>query len=308
MQNRIVEIETGDIHLSLVRGFLKLSREGNELGLIPIPDIGAVIIRGYGASLSINMAARLATENIPVILCGADQSPASIIWPIDGHHAQGRIMEAQSGLTRPRRKRLWQALVQAKIKAQIEVLEAEGHTANELRFMVREVRSGDPGNFEARAARTYWGRLMPPLDETFKRDSTGDGLNGWLNYGYAALRAGAARAILSAGLHPSLSIHHESCGEALRLSSDIMEPFRPYVDLKVCRLARQISNATYDLDRAVKSEITSVLNLDLHTAYGTSPIQTCLNRLCQSLARVCLGETNLLDLPEGLVFSTGKEA
>ena len=77
MQNRIVEIETGDIHLSLVRGFLKLSREGNELGLIPIPDIGAVIIRGYGASLSINMAARLATENIPVILCGADQSPAS---------------------------------------------------------------------------------------------------------------------------------------------------------------------------------------------------------------------------------------
>ena len=174
--------------------------------------------------------------------------------------------------------------------------------------MVREVRSGDPGNFEARAARTYWGRLMPPLDETFKRDSTGNGLNGWLNYGYAVLRAGAARAILSAGLHPSLSIHHESCGEALRLSSDIMEPFRPYVDLKVCRLARQISNAKYDLDRAVKSEITSVLNLDLHTAYGTSPIQTCLNRLCQSLARVCLGETNLLDLPEGLVFSTGKEA
>lgn len=302
MQNRIVEIACDDIHLSLLRGFLKLSRDGVEIGRIAFPDIGGVIIRGYGASLSLNVAARLAGENIPVILCGADQSPASVIWPIDGHHAQGRIMEAQSRLSRPKQKRLWQTLIQAKISAQAEALEAEGKTAADLRFMVRDVRSGDPDNYEAQAARKYWPRMMTDVEEQFKRDSASDGLNAWLNYGYAVLRAGAARSILAAGLHPSLSVHHESRGEALRLASDIMEPFRPWVDLTVRRLALAEMDSFPDLNRDNKAAIVQVLSLDLGTAHGASPVQTCMNRLCQSLARICLGEQSKFDLPSGLVF------
>jgi CRISP-associated protein Cas1 len=308
MQNRIVEVASDDVHLSLSRGFLKLSRERVELGRVPIPDIGAVLVRGYGASLSLNMAARLADENIPVILCGANQLPASILWPLDGHHAQGRIMEAQSALSRPKQKRLWQSLVQAKIEAQAWVLEAEGQSAIDLRLMARQVRSGDPENIEARAARVYWNRLMAPLDPEFRRDSAAGGLNAWLNYGYAVLRAGAARAIVSAGLHPSLSLHHESRGEALRLSSDVMEPFRPYVDLAVVRQASLLSAAPGELDPASKAAIIAVLNLDLKTVHGVSPVQTCLNRLCQSLARICLGEAQKLDLPYGLAFDTREAA
>lgn len=305
MQNRIIEVASEDIHLSLTRGFLKLSKDGAELGRVPIPEIGAVLVRGYGASLSLNMAARLAEENIPVILCGTDQAPSSILWPLSGHHAQGRIMEAQCQLSRPRKKRLWQSLVQGKILAQACVLEAEGHRANDLRMMARQVKSGDPDNLEARAARAYWSRLMPPIEEGFKRDAGGGGLNSWLNYGYSVLRTGAARAIVSAGLHPSLSVHHESRGEALRLSSDIMEPFRAYVDMKVARMARRVAGTSDDLTKAQKGEIISVLNLDLHTPYGASPVQACLNRLCQSFARVCLGEATRLDLPDGPVFSKG---
>lgn len=302
MQNRIVEIASDDIHLSLLRGFLKLSRDGNELGRIAFPDIGGVIVRGYGASLSLNVAARLADENIPVILCGSDQSPASVIWPISGHHAQGRIMQSQSTLPRPKRKRLWQSLVKAKISAQAEALEAEGKAASDLRFMVRDVRSGDPDNNEAQAARKYWPRMMGDAEEHFTRDSASDGLNAWLNYGYAILRAGAARSILAAGLHPSLSIHHESRGEALRLASDIMEPFRPWVDLTVRRLAVGQPKPPSELGRDDKAAIIDVLNLDLETTHGASPLQTCLNRLCQSYARICLGEQEKLDLPSGLVF------
>ena len=306
MQNRIVEIASDDIHVSLMRGFLKLSREGTELGRVPVPDIGAVLIRDYGASLSLNMAARLADENIPVILCGSDQAPSSILWPLNGHHAQGRIMQAQSELSRPKQKRLWQALVQSKILAQAYVLEADDHTSKDLRMMARQVRSGDPDNLEARAARAYWGRLMGPLEEGFKRDTATSGLNSWLNYGYAVLRAGAARAIVSAGLHPSFSLHHESRGEPLRLSSDMMEPFRAYVDLKVARIARHLPDTDTDLDKVQKAEIISVLNLDLHTPHGASPVQNCLNRLCQSLARICLGEATRLDLPDGPVFYKGE--
>lgn len=303
MQNRIVEIASDGIHLSLLRGFLKLSRDGKELGRIGFPDIGAVIIRGYGATLSLNVAARLAEEKIPVILCGADQIPASVIWPIDGHHSQGRIMEAQSALSRPKQKRVWQALIRSKIAAQADVLEAEDKPVTDLRHMARNVRSGDPDNYEAQAARKYWPRLMADIDEHFKRDSASAGLNGWLNYGYAVLRAGAARSILSAGLHPSLSVHHESRGEALRLASDIMEPFRPWVDLTVRRQALRLARDLPELNRDNKAAIIEVLHLDLETAHGVSPVQTCINRLCQSFARICLGEQSQLDLPCGLVFN-----
>jgi len=308
MRNRVVEIATDGVHLSLSRGFLKLTKDGDFLGQVGLPDIGALIVRGYGATLSMNLATRLAEENIPLILCGADQSPASVIWPVAGHHGQGHIIEAQAALTQPQKKRLWQAIVRAKITAQAQALEASDKTATDLFEIATRVKSGDPDNQEAFAARRYWSRMMTDVDEKFTRDTGGQGVNGWLNYGYAVLRAGAARSILAAGLHPSLSIHHQSRGEALRLASDVMEPFRPWVDLIVRRLAlAQAQGSLPDLDRDRKAEITRVLTLDLDGPYGASPVQTCLDRLCQSLASVCLSERRQLELPKGLASVAAKE-
>lgn len=309
MMNRIVEVASDGIHLSLSRGFLKLSRGGEEVGRVGLPDIGAVVVRGHGGSLSLNLAARLAAENIPLVLCGADQSPASVVWPVVGHHAQGHVIEAQAALTRPQKKRLWQALVRAKVRAQAEVLEACGERAGDLREIAGRVRSGDPDNQEAFAARRYWGRLMKPVDAGFTRDTGGARFNGWLNYTYAVLRAGAARSVLAAGLHPSLSLHHDSRGEALRLTSDLMEPFRPYADLLVRRLAHGAGEGgDLDLTPERKAALVRVLSLDLVGPYGASPLQTCLDRLCQSLAGVCRGERRTLELPSGLAAVTTQEA
>lgn len=310
MQNRIVEISTDGIHLSLYRGFLKLSKEREEIGRVGLPDIGAVIVRGYGASLSLNLAARLAEENIPLILCGADQKPTSLVWPLSGHHSQGHIIEAQAALTRPQKKRLWQKIVQAKIVAQAQALEAEDELSADLLEIADRVHSGDPENKEAFAARRYWPRMMGLIEEGFTRNVGGSGINGWLNYGYAVLRAGTARSILAAGLHPSLSIHHESRGEALRLASDLMEPFRPWVDLTVRRLAMTSEGCeAIELNQTLKSEIVRVLSLDLNGPYGASPLQTCLDRLSRSLAAICLGESRSLELPDGLALAKkGAEA
>lgn len=302
MQNRIVEVSTDNVHLSLFRGFVKLSRDGTEIGRVALPDIGGLVVRGYGASLSLNLAARLAEENIPIVLCGSDQSPASVIWPVSGHHGQGHIIEAQGNLSLPQRKRLWQAIVRAKIVAQAQALEAAGEHSTDLLEMAKRVRSGDPDNLEAYAARKYWPRMMGRVEESFTRSRHANGLNAWLNYGYTVLRAGAARSLLAAGLHPSLSIQHSSRGEPLRLSSDVMEPFRPWVDLTVRRLARDQGGEQLELDRERKSRIVRVLSLDLQGPHGASPLQTCLDRLSQSLARVCLGESRTLELPRGLAL------
>ena len=115
-----------------------------------------------------------------------------------------------------------------------------------------------------------------------------------LNYGYMILRAATARSILAAGLHPSLSIHHESRGNALRLADDLMEPFRPYVD-GIVRILQETTGG--ELDRDTKAAIVKVTTLDLEGPKGASPLQTCLDRLATSLALIYMGERDTLELP-----------
>ena len=296
MKNRIVEITTDGAYIQASRGFVKISKDGAAIGQVAIDDIAALIIRGYGASLSVNICARMAAANIPVIICGQTQSPDAVIWPLSGHHAQGHIMTAQSALSLPRKKRLWQDLIKAKINTQGHILNLAGLNANDIFSLAKRVKSGDPDNFEAQAARRYWTRLF---GEDFKRQNVHDDHpsphNGALNYGYTVLRAATARSIVAAGLHPSLSLHHMSRGEALRLADDLMEPFRPWVDFMVFSHCDDIKKNGLTPD--IKAVIVDVLSLDLKTKSGTAPLQLCLDRLAQSLAKFVMKHRNKLDLP-----------
>lgn len=295
MQNRIVDISSDGAHVSVSRGFLCIRIDGEKAGQVAIEDMAALVIRGHGASLSANICARLSQANVPVVICGSNQSPASVIWPISGHFAQGLHMQAQAVANKPLLKRLWAQLIQCKIGAQSTVLEAFGQPASDLRAMARRVRSGDRDNQEALAAQRYWKRLM---GKDFKRDRQTEGANAALNYGYTVLRAATARAILSAGLHPSLSLHHQSRGEALRLADDLMEPFRPWVDYQVREIFGKLKpNDPLALDSATKAALVGVLSLDLQTKNGASSVQRCMDLLAQSLVRVFLGEEKLLELP-----------
>lgn len=306
MQNRIVEIVSDGAFLSLSRGFLKVTRDGVDPAQIPLPDIGALIVRGHGAAISLNLAARLAEDNVPVLLCDGAQRPSSVLWPLCGHHRQGYIIEAQARMSQSTRKRLWQALVKAKIRNQAHILKLAGFEGGDLHSMAARVKSGDPDNFEAQAARRYWSRLMKEAEPGFLRDRTAAGANGALNYGYAVLRAGAARSIVAAGLQPAIALHHDSRGDAMRLADDVMEPFRPFVDIEVFNMVRR-AGEDFDLAPEQKLQLAKVLSVDLEGPKGASPLQTCLDRLCQSLAAICLGEGRSLVLPGPPVFTNSTE-
>lgn len=292
MQQRIVEIASDGVHLSAFRGFMKISRQDEELGRVPFADIGAVILRGHGSTLSVNLCTRLSDAGAPLVICGSNQAPCSLLWPVRGHYEQGRRMEAQASASRPLLKRTWRDLVSAKISSQAAVLEATTGRDAQLIRMARAVKSGDSGNLEAQAARRYWTALFGP---EFLRDRQADGINSALNYGYTVLRAGTARSILAAGLHPSLSVHHASRGDALRLADDLMEPFRPYLDFIVWRLAREAQCKMLTVE--MKARLTEVLTLDLPGIDGASPIQIWLDRLALSWAKMCMAEAAKLDLP-----------
>jgi CRISPR-associated protein Cas1 len=97
--------------------------------------------------------------------------------------------------------------------------------------MARLVGSGDPDNVEARAARAYWSRLW----SNFRREDEADLRNALLNYGYAVLRACVARALVGIGFLPAFGIHHASVTNAFNLADDMLEPFRPFIDLLAWR-------------------------------------------------------------------------
>ena len=291
MVGRVVDLETDGRHLSLRRGFLVVSEKGEEVGRIGLESIAAVVANAHGLTFSNNALVSLAERGIATVLCGSNHRPVAIVWPVEGHHAQAGRMADQARAGAPLKKRLWAQIVRAKILAQGATLAAAGARHDGFQLLSRKVRSGDPDNVEAEAARRYWPLLM---GGDFRRDRDAGGVNGLLNYGYAVLRAGVARAVMAAGLHPSLGLMHANRGNAMVLVDDLMEPFRPVVDLEVWRL---VHDGFGEVDRDTKAALARVMILDLPTAAGMSPVTVCAERLAQSVARAHAGEGDALHLP-----------
>lgn len=292
MVGRVIEVATDGRHLAVDRGFLTVAANGAEVGRVALDDLAAVVANAHGLTYSNNLMVTLAQRGVPMVLCGANHRPAALVWPVDGHHAQAGRMSDQAQASLPLKKRLWQQIVQAKILGQAATLAAVGAEAGGFRLLARKVRPGDPDNVEAAAARRYWPLLF---GAQFRRDQDGGGLNGLLNYGYTILRAATARAVMAAGLHPSLGLMHANRGNALVLVDDLMEPFRPLVDREVYRLKGE--GAT-EVCAESKACLARIMVIDLPAAEGMSPLMTCLDRLASSLAKAYAGEGDRLVLPQ----------
>ncbi len=278
--DRIVDIATDGRHLALFRGFMVVKEGGEEVGRVALDDIHAVIIHAHGTTWSANLVAALAERGAPIVFCGANHSPIAVTLPLEGHHAQGARMQAQWSASRPLAKQLWRLVIIAKIRNQAALLEARGvPEADALHFLARRVRSGDPGNIEAQAAKRYWPLLM---GAEFRRDRDQEGANALLNYGYAVIRASVARAVIAAGLHPTIGIHHANRGNAFALADDLVEPFRPLVDALVIGM---VQDGVDTLDPPVKRRFARLIAFDLRIGGEASPLSVAATRLTQSLAR-----------------------
>lgn len=277
MVGRVLELARENVAIHKARGFLSVRQQGAEIGKAELDDIDAVLVSGQGLTWSNSALAHLAEQNVPVTILGPNFVPVAVVLPLNGHGEQAYRMADQAAASKPLRKQIWASLVRHKIAAQAAALDRLGLPSERLLRLVAAVHSGDPKNCEAQAAQAYWPLL---LGKSFRRDSGQAGANAMLNYGYAVLRAATARAIVSAGLHPSLSVHHRSGGDALALADDLMEPFRPTIDLTVHTLLET------GIDRVEEGRAALVETLSAHfsTDQGSSPLSQVLLRLAQSLA------------------------
>jgi CRISPR-associated protein Cas1 len=294
MTNRIIEISDPLVSLSMLRGFLIVKVDSTEKARIAFEDIGILILNGTGATITTNLLNSLLEAGTMIVVLGNNYLPSGIFYPTNPHYLHKQKINLQIQSSKPLEKRLWQQVVKAKILNQATIL-SYFTTDNEKQLfeLAKKVSSGDKENLEAQAARKYWQRLF---GSDFRRNFDSSGINSMLNYGYAVLRAATARAIFASGLHPAIGIHHSNQENAFCLVDDLMEPFRPIVDFMVKKIAEENKNIE-ELTPEIKKSLTKILNLDLTTCAGTTPINNCLTKLCQSFVRSLENQEANLDFP-----------
>jgi CRISPR-associated protein Cas1 len=296
MIKRTIEISQQPLHLTVKLDQLQLHRpapDSEVVASIPCEDIGFVVVDHESTTYTHAALARLVEYGAVVVFCDRKHLPAGLLLPLATHPETVWRLQEQLALRKPLRKRLWRQIVVAKVRAQAANLDADAPARRRLQALAREVKSGDPTNVEAQAARLYWAAWLG--DGTpFSRDMDGEGLNAMLNYGYAVVRAAVARALVSAGLHPALGLHHHHRGNAFCLADDLLEPLRPLVE----RTVRELHRAGHgELNPPTKRALLELLTATVRVADQTGPLIVGLHRTMASLVRCYQGLEDRLLLP-----------
>jgi CRISPR-associated protein Cas1 len=263
--------------------------------LIPIEDIGLVILDHSQIIISQALLSKLLHNNSSVICCDDTHHPTGLFLPLEGNTLQQQRYQAQIGATVPLKKQLWQQTVAAKILNQSQLLTQQRSEPGPLVRWSKTVKSGDPDNLEARAAVYYWKNLFPDF-LSFSRDRDGSPPNNLLNYGYAILRAIVARGLVSSGLLPTLGIFHRNQYNAFCLADDIMEPYRPFVDKIVCDIVRD-NGKFLNLGPALKKRLLEIPVLDVQIGKEKSPLMNAVTRTTASLVKCFEGSQRKILYP-----------
>jgi CRISPR-associated protein Cas1 len=260
-----------------------------------VEDIGMLILEHPSISLTQQLVVELLGNNAVIVWCDAQHLPFGILHPLHSHSLIGKRLNAQASLTDRVKNRLWKQIIRAKIQNQAILLQhAKGHEEG-LAAMVNRVKSGDPSNVEARAARTYWKELFG--ETGFKRGREEGHVNPFLNYGYTILRAACCRALVGTGLHPGLGINHSNQYNPFPLADDVMEPLRPLVDHIVYE-SSEAGKDVPDLDKENRKRILESLSQPILVKKKSYPLMEGLAIYAASLSACMLGEQDALNEPQ----------
>jgi CRISP-associated protein Cas1 len=262
---------------------------------VPIEDIGMVVLENHQITITNGLLSKLSDNKVAVVSCNAQHMPEGLLLPMNGHSEQAERIRYQLDASLPLKKNLWQQTVTAKIYNQAGLLQEKGKNAQRLFHLAKNVSSGDTGNHEAQAAAHYWQHLFDIPD--FNRGQAGIPPNNLLNYGYAILRAVIARALVSSGMLPQVGIWHRNKYNAYCLADDIMEPYRPYVDLVVCYIVEN-SDDYHELTVDLKKELLAIPALDVQIDGQKSPLMVAASRTTNSLFECFAGISRKIIFPD----------
>ncbi|MBX3362997.1 MAG: type II CRISPR-associated endonuclease Cas1 [Phycisphaeraceae bacterium] len=301
---RILDFSNDGAYLSVRYGQLIVKREGMPDLSTPLAEIAALILANARVTCTQSVLSGLMAEGAAVLVCDDSMLPNGLMLPLSANTLQTERMIAQASVTEPRKKRIWQSIVRAKIMAQASLLQTRIGDDGGLLAIAASVRSGDAGNAEAHAAQRYWPRLFG--DSNFRRRRDAPDQNRLLNYGYAVIRAAVGRAICANGLHPSLGVCHHGRSNPYCLADDLMEPWRVMIDDTVAEIVGQHGPGV-ELDAHTKQQIIGVLHERLTHEGESRTVMDWIGRSAASLGRAFCSDDDVSKLrvffPDGLVRS-----
>jgi CRISPR-associated protein Cas1 len=260
---------------------LRVQQDGNTAH-VPLEDISIVLIEHPQVTLTSALLSALADAQIAVLTMGADHHPNGVLLPYLPHSRALKVMRAQLDISQPTQKRLWQTIVQQKIRNQAAVLTRYANADRDYRAllaMADDVRSGDTDNLEGQAAQRYFRALW---GDDFTRHQPRF-VNAALNYGYAVIRAAIARSLVTYGFLPAFGIHHRSEQNAFNLADDLIEPYRPLVDGHV--LKSWPLEPERELSPKDKQQLVALLHRDITTTSARQTLLAAIDSTVVSLSQ-----------------------
>ena len=208
---------------------------GEERVTYPLRNIECIVIDNMNASITGRLLAKLAELNISLIATDKKHLPIGIYTPYCNYSRSSKMLISQIEFLKESDS-IWRDIVKYKIRNQSKTLELLDFDKNVVQNLIKysnEVEKGDASNKESFAAKVYFNELM---GVSFSRGNEDILINSALDYAYAIIRSTIAKVGIGCGLNMHLGIHHRNEYNDYNLADDLIEPFRPIVDLYVYKL------------------------------------------------------------------------
>lgn len=260
---------------------------------IPVSDIQSVVIDNLQTSLTAPTLSFLAENQVALFTCNRQHMPCAVLLPLGNHSRKLQALGIQLGTTKRFKNRMWQKIIKQKVLNQATCLEFnERGKIAELKQLANSVTEGDFTYNESQAALIYFRELF---GEGFSRRED-NVQNAALNYGYAIVRGVIARDICAYGFEPALGIFHRNELNAFNLADDLIEPYRPYVDLWV---SKNISEDERYLLPSHKRQLVSLLFTEVTIDNEIHSLINAVKKTVSSFSSCCRSDSvKFLKLPQ----------
>lgn len=289
---RTVIITKGE-RITIKDNWLVVYSESDEQR-VPIGDLYSVVIDNRAAMLSTAVLTTLAMANVHIYFCDSKHIPVALSLPMSTHYKPLGVIKRQIAMTEDFKDRLWQRIVEQKIKNQIICLKTVGVNSEKIKpieELCKEILPGDKKNREAAAAKKYFSALFGC---TFKRTDD-DITNASLNYGYTIIRSSVAKTLTAYGYNCVLGIHHINEQNAFNLADDIMEPFRPLVDLWTDNSCVDLWE---ELTKTNRKDLINLVNVPIKMENKKTRVRYAIDKCVSSLtSAIEKNDPELLILP-----------
>jgi CRISPR-associated protein Cas1 len=260
-----------------------------------LEDTDSIVFEGDRFMLSAKVIAALAKHKVATLFCDDYYMPSAILHPYHQSSLATRTLKAQLAISKTFVDGLWQRLIVAKISLQKEVLEILNKETGKIEKYIDQVRPADAYGAEAKSARIYWKRLF---DDLKREPDSFDIRNQALNYAYALVRSLITRDLSAAGFLPAVGLWHDNKYNAFNLSDDLMEPFRPVMDIAVYKVLQGHSDEEM-ITPQIKKELIGLLDMEyVEYEKGLSTFRNASKLYVQMFKRaVESADITMLDFP-----------